>query len=181
MHNTAMKAAAGMLGAAVVVVGLLVAFAGPSETESRHVSVIEASFAFDPADERLLADFASNVFVGRVHGNRGTKKHGATGNVPYLKTDYAVTVLENLKGELSGDVMVNQQGGYDEDSNTEYRVEGDAPLRPGRVYLFVTKYVPEQAAYSIVAPRFGDLPADDDAQREKVKEKFRKAIQDAGS
>jgi hypothetical protein len=94
------------------------------------------------------------------------------------RTQFSVTVLKNVKGDLSGEVTVSQTGGYDKAESHEVRVEGDPLLQPEQESLFVTSYVREEGWYAIVAQPFGDVRIEDGQQQAELVEKFEQARQE---
>ena len=170
---------------ALVIVGAgFVAYAvlagGASETDATgggEVINLEVNYAFEPADEKQLIGFATNVFVGRVVekvGAEGAPLSGPGGEV-LPRTQFSVTVLKNIKGDLGGRVTVSQTGGYDSAQGRRVRVEGDPLLQPGQQRLFVTSYNREEGWYTIVAQPFGDIRIKDESQRTELVRKFQRA------
>lgn len=148
-----------------------------AETQEAGRSVIEPFYAFEAADDRELVGFATNVFTGRVveeNGSEGTPLSGPDGKV-LPQTQFSVEVLDNVKGDLTGTVTVNQTGGYDEEEGHELLVKDDALLEPGREYLFSTSYDEETGRYTIVAQPFGAVLIGDEEERTGTKERFEKA------
>jgi len=80
-------------------------------------------------------------------------------------------VLENVKGDAEGTILVSQCGGYDEEGQ-EVRVEGDSLLEPGNKYLLATSYNWEEGWYAVVAQPFGEVLVEGEARRSDVEEKF---------
>lgn len=89
----------------------------------------------------------SNVFVGKV-----IKQTGSKARFEFPETQFAVEVLQNIKGDLQGEVIVSQEGGYRDGvlyrSSEDITVSIDEPVRgkddglmkEGETYLFVTRY-----------------------------------------
>jgi hypothetical protein len=87
---------------------------------------------------------------------------------------FRVRVLENIKGNLKGTVIVNQYEG----------MEGDPPLATGQTYVLAVEpaalFTPSgkpigRGWYQLVAPRFGDVLTKDAAHRAKVVTAFKQA------
>jgi hypothetical protein len=133
--------------------------------------------AFDAMDPRELVGFATNVFVGQVVEEAGSK--GATlsgpGERAVPRTQFFVEVLRNVKGDAEGTVTVSQTSGYDEEEGQEVRVEGDSALQPGKKYLFATNFNPEEGWYTVVTQPFGDLLVEGEARRRDLQERFEQA------
>lgn len=106
--------------------------------------VIDPMYVADFSNDRILVGFSHNVFVGKVVKEAGNEDVGI-GPV----TQFEVEVIQNIKGDLEGKVIVLQQGGYKngilyvmhegdvmapDNSNAEYL------LQQGSTYLFSTRY-----------------------------------------
>lgn len=95
---------------------------------------IHVQYAADFSDDRILMGASHNVFVGKVIKHVGDKQP-----IEIPETQFAVEVIYNIKGNLSGTVVVDQYGGYD--NGILYYIEDAAPLlKPGAAYLLATMY-----------------------------------------
>ncbi len=109
---------------------------------------IQPLYIADFTNDKILMGASHNVFVGKVLEQKGDKN---LGNSP--ETQFAVDVLYNVKGDLQGTVVVDQEGGYKngilyvidngdvlhpENNQNNYR--SDFLLQPGITYLFATRY-----------------------------------------
>jgi hypothetical protein len=112
----------------------------------------EVSFITDLSDPRRLVGAVDNVFIGRIISQEGTYKR----DLVLPETMFAVEVIHNIKGKLSGTVIVNQQGGVDEEKNALMLVNDDPLLEPGQMYLFAAKVGGNGDWYTVV-PKFGDI------------------------
>ena len=133
-------------------------------------------FALDPRDDRSLAAYATDIYIGRVLDQTGAV--GAPTSAPEQElpqSQFAVEVLDVLKGQAEGVVTVNQVGGLDPQAGQTMLLEGDALLRPGASELFLVVFVPERGWYQIVAAGHGHVPADDPDQRETLIDRFTQA------
>jgi hypothetical protein len=133
-------------------------------------------FALDPRDDRSLAAYATDIYIGRVLDQTGAV--GAPTSAPgqeLPQSQFAVEVLHVLKGQARGVVTVNQVGGLDPQAGQTMLLEGDALLRPGARELFLVVFVPERGWYQIVAAGHGHVPADDPDQRETLIDRFTQA------
>lgn len=133
-------------------------------------------YELDPTDDRALAAYATDIFIGRVRSQTGAA--GAPTSAPgqeLPQSQFAVEVLQRLKGQASGVVTVNQVGGLDQQAHQIMLLEGDALLRPGASELFLAVSVPERGWYQIVAAGHGHLSADDPAQRKTLIDRFTQA------
>jgi hypothetical protein len=177
------------LGIAIFIVGVSAALLGTGGVLSRwHVAPWAASgllvpgeavaiaqpfYSFDPSDDQALTTYATDIFVGRVLGKIGAI--GAPTSAPgqeVPQTQYAVEVVETIKGDAAEVVTVNQVGGVDASAGRPMMLAGDAPLRPGTSELFLTVAVPERGWYQIAAGGFGHLAADDLTRREVLVARF---------
>lgn len=159
-----------------MVIWLVIANEGPSVfyTFGRPLAPLEPVTAFDPADTRRLVGFGSNVFVGRVVqkvSNVGLPTSNPESVIP--RTQFAVEVLESIKGKVSGQLIVNQMVGND---GTGLEIaENDALLEPGQRYLFVTKLDKQTGWYHIVASGYANVRIKDTKHGNELTEKFKKA------
>lgn len=152
------------------------------------------SFAFYVSDDRKLVGHADDVFVGLVLRQAG--EEGLPTSEPGMEmaqTQFSVELLENIKGELSGAVTVNQLGGYEEHTaDRDYPEHGvekgelvrelilvdDNPLlEPGRQYLFATNPEYGKEWHQIVAQGFGNLPIEDAHHRRALVQRFVEATE----
>src|SRR5215207_9658006 len=141
-----------------------------------HAGIGHPIYAFDPGDDRALAAYATDIFIGRVSGQTGAA--GAPTSAPgqeLPQSQFAVEVLHLLKGQAAGVVTVNQVGGPDPQAHQIMLLEGDALLRPGARELFLVVSVPERGWYQIIAGGHGHVAADDPAQRQTLIDRFTQA------
>ena len=134
-------------------------------------------YELDPTDDRALAAYATDIFIGRVRHQTGAA--GAPTSAPgqeLPQSQFAVEVLHLVKGQAAGMVTINQVGGFDQQTHQIMLLEGDALLRPGASELFLAVSVPERGWYQIVAAGHGHLSADDPAQRKMLIDRFTQAI-----
>ena len=144
-----------------------------------QVGIAHPAYAFDPEDDRALAAYATDIFVGRVVAQTGAV--GAPTSAPgheVPQTQFAVDVIRGIKGRAAGTVTVNQVGGLDKHAKRLTLVEGDALLQPGTTELFVTFYVPESGWYQVVAARHGHLRAHHPAHGEALAARFARVAVD---
>ena len=106
----------------------------------------------DLSDDKKLAGFVQNIFIGRV-----LEKSGQTEEYGWPETQFKVRVLDVFKGTVEGEITVNQQGGNWEEGGSKYRMEGDPELlQPGRAYLFATRVFSEKDWHTVM-PGYGDI------------------------
>jgi hypothetical protein len=147
----------------------------------------EILYSYDFFDERRVAGYSRDVFVGRVVGVVGHEplKTSIPKDNEGPQTQYAIEVTEVLKGSLSPgeSLTVNQLGGRDEESGKTIVVEGvrgdahatDALLKPGGEYLLATVPNPELDWHTITAQPTGDVPLDED--RRGILAEWRAAVE----
>jgi hypothetical protein len=133
------------------------------------IKTIENSSAFDLSDTRQLVGWADNVFIGKVLVQDGNK---SLDGIP--ETQFKVEVTDNIKGELDGTVIVNQQGGYK--GKELILVDDDQLLKEGQSYLFVTKYLKEENWHTLV-PVYGDILITNVDVKENLIKKFKTAYE----
>lgn len=134
------------------------------------IQTLQASYAFDVTDPQRLVGWADHVFIGKV-----VEMSGTSDEYGMLETQFKVEVAENIKGELQGQVMVNQQGGYE--GENLILVENDQLLKEGESYLFISKKNEEQDWHTIVSV-YGDIPINSEAHKEELISKYKKAYQE---
>jgi hypothetical protein len=157
--------AAGALTAGAVQLGS--ADGGDRTAKVTHIGFTSvANFS----DDRRLAGFAEDIFLGRVSGAGSTADKD-----PLPETDFPVQVLDTIKGSAHGTVTVVQQGGRLPGRDDELRLmEGDRELEPGRTYLFATRSDPQGRRFLVA--QFGDVPVRDAAHQRELREKFAEAV-----
>jgi hypothetical protein len=118
------------------------------------------------SDEDLLR-FADNVFVGRVIEKVGYEPPSQ--NVPPLpQTLFAVKVEKNIKGSLSGTVVVAQDGGCDPRYDRVVLVNNDPLLKPGQEVVFSTRKQSPDGPHLIVGSNYGDVRVGTDEEKVEV-------------
>ena len=138
--------------------------------ENLVTQTVQTSHAFDVTDPQRLVGWADNVFVGKV-----VKMTGTSNEREVLETQFKVKLEENIKGELEGEVIVNQQGGYE--GKNLILVENDQLLKEGESYLFITRMNEEQNWHTVV-PVYGDIMMKSEAHKEELLNKYRQAYQE---
>ncbi|SDG21682.1 hypothetical protein SAMN04488589_2443 [Methanolobus vulcani] len=130
----------------------------------------QIDYAINVSDDRELVRAATDVFIGKVIEQTGTSTE------PYLQTHFSVDVIETIKGNATGNVIVNQFGGYEHVLIWKYLTlaDGDELLRPGENYLFVTKG-DDESGYTF-APTYGNLLIEDQEDYQQKKLRFQKAF-----
>ena len=127
----------------------------------REDVIVDPLWAIDRSDDRQLAGAAHNIFFGQVAEEVGSEEYQGT-----LETQFRVRVLEVLKGDLSGEITVNQQGGTYPDGAI-YQIVGDKFLEPGYSYFFATRLSSSKGWHTVI-PEFGDVKLDVAANASKA-------------
>jgi len=157
--------------AAIIALGI----AGPGllsnqPPENPVIRTVQTSHAFDVTDPQRLVGWADNVFIGKVIKMSGTSEERGM-----LETQFKVEVAESIKGELQGEVTVNQQGGYE--GKKLILVENDQLLKEGESYLFISRKNEEHDFHTVV-PVYGDILINSEAHKEELLTKYEKAYQE---
>jgi hypothetical protein len=116
------------------------------------VKKIMPQYAADFSNDAVLVGAAHNIFVGKVIRQVGNEERGIG-----PETQYEVQVIDNIKGNLQGTVVVDQQGGYKDGSL--YIISDDYPLtrqtkdayllKLGYTYLLATRYNDKKDWYTL--------------------------------
>lgn len=135
----------------------------PSTGAAMKTVSVEASWAYDIEDQTLVAGASDSIFVGTV-----VEQLDSTSRMADLpETQYTVHVNSVLKGDVSGEITISQQGGIDAEKNTLVLLENDPLVEAGSAYLFTAVLDPKVGWYTIT-PVTGhqDIPVDTAAQLE---------------
>jgi hypothetical protein len=120
------------------------------------------------SDAGQLIGFADDVFIGRVLTKVG--QHDAA----LSQTRFRIEVMESFKGNLGGEVIVNQPGGYRRDSNELVLSYGDSLLEPGAIYLIAVQPDTSTGLPRLI-PVLGDVRIDTAQHLEEITTRFRTA------
>ena len=127
-------------------------------------------YVTDFRDDRKLAGFADDIFFGRVE-----RKTGQT-NDDFPSTQFQVLVLDTLKGDTSGSIIVSQEGGTGRFC-FKFRLADDPHLmEPGKEYLLFTKRVWDFSNWHYVLSGFGKYEVTGPEDTERLRERFAEAI-----
>ena len=168
---------------------------GTTQQDVERTAQAHADYPFDTKDERLIVGSAENVFLGKVVRQVGAKGHHVPGpSIDQPRTQFAVRVDENIKGELPKEVVVSQLGGYAEyDATADFPEAGikkgqhvrekvlvndDPLLEPGKEYVFSTNFVPEEGHHQVAVAGAGDDRIRGNEDREQKKAKYEKATKE---
>jgi hypothetical protein len=123
-------------------------------------------------NDKELVGFADNVFVGRVIKRVGYEPPSEnTPSVP--QTMFAVKVERNIKGSLSGTVVVAQDGGCDPRYGRIVLVNNDHLLQPGQEVVFSTRKQTPDGPHLIVGSNYGDIRVRTEEEKAKVISKLK--------
>lgn len=124
-------------------------------------AIMHSSYIADFSNDKELMGATHNVFVGKVVKQISSKDLGVG-----PETQFSVEIVSNIKGNLSGTVLVDQFGGYkngilyvngsdpaQQGTGTQSAsvTSGDKLLEPGKTYLFASRYNAEQNWYTLVS------------------------------
>jgi hypothetical protein len=133
-------------------------------------------YALDPRDDRVMAAYATDIFIGRVLGQTGNT--GAPTSAPgqeVPQSQFAVEVLQAVKGEVEGVVTINQVCGLDAQAKRMMLLEGDALLRPDRARAVSGRSRSRNGVVSDRRRRHGHLPVDDPFEQAALVDRFTQA------
>lgn len=142
------------------------------------------TFSAEEEARKELVTNADNVFVGRVVEQVGYKLllPSPQGRIVTPHGQFLVKIEENIKGDLSGMVVVNQSGRYystDLVPLIEVQKE-DQLLIVGKTYLFVTQMNAEHNWHDIVRDEvisgYAHILIEDDLHRKQLIEAFKRYI-----
>lgn len=118
----------------------------PGFLPADQLNLIHPSYPTDFSDNQNLIGGATNVFIGKVVAQTGNKE---TSIGP--RTQYAVEIVRNIKGDLSGTVVLDQLGGL-KDGQLIAVEDATLPgylLQPGATYLLATRYNEKENWYTL--------------------------------
>ncbi|MCK1992179.1 cell surface protein [Peribacillus muralis] len=120
-----------------------------SSEDKKNLKVIQmdGTFAVDVDDPKETVGDADYVFIGRVDEDVDTvyknpvtiETRDGTKEVSTPYTNYKVTVLQNIKGDLVTDtsIPIRKAGGINEDGSSVVLYEDDALPEEGKSYVFL--------------------------------------------
>ena len=138
---------------------------------NNNITYLSRSSVTDVSNDRKLAGISHNIFIGKVISKIGVKSR--TDILP--ETQFSVQLIENIKGNLNENIIVNQQGGND--NNKIVLFENDKMIEPGKFYLFATRYNEAEKWHTLI-PVYGDLVIDNDTKKKELVEKFKIAFKE---
>ena len=168
------------LAVGILALGLL-AVAGWQMTMGYYArtNYADPSWVVDVTNDRELVGLGNDVFFGKV-----TEKQGQTRDRGFPETQFSVTVLETLKGNLAGEIQVNQHGGRDL-SGRNFRMSDDPDLLEPGTYLLITR-TSSAIGWHTVLSGYGNIrlnvplgASDDDILKSPDAVKLRTRFEDA--
>ncbi|MFI5783976.1 hypothetical protein [Nocardia sp. NPDC051570] len=144
MHATLKSASARVvhLATAALTAAVIAGCAQPEpspEPPAPKVVQVTSDTAFDASDRDAVAGWADAIFVGTVEKYLDTKAPAS--GTP--ETQFQVSVVTELKGDLPAKVVVNQIGGMSHDHNLIV-VDGMPLISSTKTYLFIARYYAEK-------------------------------------
>ncbi|MFI6043309.1 hypothetical protein ACIA8C_16865 [Nocardia sp. NPDC051321] len=144
MHATIKSAAARVvhLAVAALATAVVAGCVGPQpspEPPAPKVVQVTSDAAFDPGDPKAVAGWADAIFVGTVEKYLHTEAPAS--GTP--ETQFQVSVVTELKGDLPTKVVVNQIGGIARNHDLIV-VDGMPLISAGKSYLFIARYYAEK-------------------------------------
>lgn len=147
-----------LLIASLILIALLFYYFLPSNS----VVVMDAEYAFDLSDTEQLVGWADNVFVGKIQRIVNTVNDDIS-----PVTTYEVSVVENLKGELSGTVLVSHRIGYSHLQRATFKFKNDNYMKTSESYIIICRYDKEKGTYMVV-PTYGDIKLEENTRKEQI-------------
>lgn len=141
---------------------LVILFTGFSKSEANvstkksadlPINYLHATFSINVDDLKAVVGDADYVFVGYVDQLLGTEyknpvtldTENGTKTVSSPYTNYSITVLDNIKGELQKEVSnpVQKSGGLSEDGASVILYENDSLPEANKTYIFLAYAQPD--------------------------------------
>lgn len=123
-----------------------------TDAQNIPIAYTQGTFVIDVNNPREVVGDADYVFLGMVNEMIGTQYKGEPGyTLPY--TNYNITVLENIKGELTTNtpLAIQKDGGINEDKTMISIFEDDILPQAGNMYIF-SAYVQMDGTLLVVGP-----------------------------
>jgi NhaP-type Na+/H+ and K+/H+ antiporter len=137
--------------------------------------VIEAhgDFAMDVTSEEEVVGNSENIFVAKVLEEVGNKSPHE--NMP--KTQFKVAVVQNIKGKLKKEQIINQDAGFTtiNGEKTLVKFENQDLLQPGELYLFATLHDDKNDWHNPV-PVYGEILIDNNKKNADLVARYKSAF-----
>ncbi|WP_285767259.1 cell surface protein [Peribacillus sp. SI8-4] len=133
----------------------------PEDKKNLKVIRMDGSFAVDVNNPKETVGDADYVFIGRVdedidtiykdHVTIETREGTKEVSTPY--TNYKVTVLQNIKGDLVTDTSISIQkaGGINQDGSSVVLYQDDSLPKEGKSYVFLA-YAQDDESLLVLGP-----------------------------
>lgn len=148
----------------IIIVTALLFLVYTPKNDDVKVRVLQPQYVADFINPRVLVGASHNAFVGKVIRQVGSERHDL-----WPETQFEVQVISNIKGNLEGIVIVNQEGGYKDRVLYVFEL-GDSDsymLEPGSTYLMATRYSKQYGWYTVISHEAGKkLITNDDSKDE---------------
>lgn len=156
----------------LVFLAIILQVTGRNFSLSHETILSELQYPADFSDDKLLVGAAHNIFIGKVIKQINTKDLGIG-----PETQFEVEVVDNIKGNIEGKVVVNQLGGYKngdlyitEDALFTEDSEEPSLLQIGSTYLFSTRYNEQEEWHTLIAyPTANKLLSSSESSLEQLK------------
>lgn len=146
----------------VLVIPLLFVGCNNVDTSEIETTRIHGSYVIDVSDKNQSVGYADYVFVAYVNDLTGTvyedpvsieTKYGGHKEVTDPYTNYSVTVIDNIKGNLKKDteIPLQQSGGLTSDGKMYILSEHDELLEPDNYYIVIA-YAQEDSSLLMSGP-----------------------------
>lgn len=131
---------------AILIVGFILVwkYSFVSKNITIHSIGIDDAYVDNFSDDRILMGASHDVFIGKVIAQTSNEPENVM-----AQTQFSVQVISNIKGNLDGTVIVNQQGGYDKNGTFYYVEDGSPMLQVGETYLLVTRFSQAHKWYTL--------------------------------
>lgn len=156
-----------VIGVAIPLLILFVSFMyfnknNPSENPT--IRTIEIDYVIDIHNPKAVVNFADNIFVGKVVKQLNTTMNN------YPETQFEISVLESIKGNLNEVEFINQIGGYE--GKDLVLLENDELLKENNIYLFATINSEENDTKTII-PVGGSIIVENDAEKAEIVKEYK--------
>ncbi len=137
-----------------VALSLAILFFHSVVNSDQKIVEMKSRYIVNMNNNNKLVEVSDNVFIGKVLEKIGNKKWRGS---RYSQTQFKVQVIENIKGNLKGNIQVDQDAGYLDG----YLVieKGSKLLEPGNVYLMATSggknEFGEEVKYALIGHKKG--------------------------
>ncbi|MDB5245211.1 MAG: hypothetical protein JWN90_316 [Parcubacteria group bacterium] len=111
---------------------------------SPKVRYADAQYAADFSNDQILMGASHNVFIAKIIEKVSTN---ASSGMP--ETQFKAEIIENIKGNLTGTITINQVGGYKNDYLYLPDESGMGLLKTGTTYLLATRYYKDKDWYTV--------------------------------